>query len=61
MMKNAAITRARNEIAEEQVEKDVLRLKVKYRELEAAEKVVRNIQAEVDDLEISIEVDSAVQ
>lgn len=51
----AAITRARNEIAEEQQKKAVELLKSKLRELAAAETVVANITREIEDLEARIE------
>lgn len=51
----AAITKARNEIAQEQLERGVELLKSKLRELEAAETVVANIKREIVDLEQRIE------
>jgi hypothetical protein len=54
-MSNAAITRARNEVAEENTKKSVELLKVKLRALSAAETVVANIQREIEDLELAIE------
>jgi len=54
-MSNAAITRARNEVAEENTKKSVELLKVKLRALTAAETVVGNITREIADLELAIE------
>lgn len=51
----AAITRARNEIAEENQKKAVELLKGKLREVEAARTVVANIEREIEDLEQRIE------
>ena len=45
---------ARNELAAEQLEKDVKRLKNIYRQLATAEQVVVNLQREVADLEEAI-------
>lgn len=50
-----AIDRARREIAEEEIQKGVARLKVKYRELGAAKTVVANVEREIADLEAAIE------
>lgn len=50
-----AIARAKREIQEENLKKGVDRLKVKYRELAAAEGVVANINREIADLEMAIE------
>lgn len=46
---------ALTELAEEQLQKDVSRLKRKYQELETAKIVVKNIEREVEDLEDAIE------
>jgi hypothetical protein len=54
-MSNAAITRARNEVAEENTKKSVELLKVKLRALTAAETVVGNITREIAELELAIE------
>jgi hypothetical protein len=51
----AAITRARNEVAEENQKKSVDLLKTKLRALNAAETVVGNIQREIAELELAIE------
>ena len=53
--KNAAIIRARNEVAEENQKKAVELLKVQLRSLAAAETVVSNITREIADLELAIE------
>lgn len=53
--KPSAAVIARNELAQEKLEKDVARLKKVYRELEAAEQVVKNLRLEVADLEEAIE------
>ncbi len=55
MSSNAAITRARNEVAEENQKKSVELLKVKLRALAAAETVVANIGREIEELELAIE------
>jgi hypothetical protein len=52
--KESAIQVARREIAAEQLEKDVVKLKIKYREVAAAEKVLKNLGVEVADLEEAI-------
>jgi hypothetical protein len=52
--KESAIQVAKREIAAEQQEKDVKRLKIKYRELAAAEKVLNSLTIEVADLEEAI-------
>jgi hypothetical protein len=51
----AAITRARNEVAEESQKKAVEQLKVKLRALASAETVVANIGREIAELELAIE------
>jgi hypothetical protein len=51
----AAIAKAQREIAEEQMSKAVTALKVKYRELAAAETVVENVKREIANLELKIE------
>jgi len=50
----AAIAKAKQEIADEKMAKDVSRLKAKLRELEAAKVVVANIDREIRDLELAI-------
>jgi hypothetical protein len=50
-----AIAKAREEIEQEELAKGVKALKVKYRELKAAETVVSNIKREIADLEEAIE------
>ena len=50
-----AIDKAKEEVAEENMEKSVKLLKRKLRELEAAETVVANIGREISDLEEAIE------
>lgn len=55
MSQNAAIIRARNEVAEENQKKSVDLLKVKLRALDAAGTVVANINREIIDLELAIE------
>lgn len=50
-----AIARAKAEIAEENLQKGVAKLKTKYRELAAAETVVANIKREIADLEAAVE------
>jgi len=50
-----AIERAKAEIAEENLQKGVAKLKVKYRELAAAQTVVANITREIADLEAAVE------
>jgi phage terminase Nu1 subunit (DNA packaging protein) len=50
-----AIARAKAEIAEENLQKGVQKLKTKYRELTAAKTVVANIEREVADLEQAVE------
>lgn len=50
-----AIARAKQEIVEEEQQKAVMVLKVKYRELSAAQAVVANVEREIADLELSIE------
>ena len=50
----SAITRARNEIAEEETDKAVKLLKAKLREQNAAEVALANIVREIDDLEARI-------
>ena len=49
-----AIQQARNEVAEENLESAVEKLKVKLRELAAAETVVENVTREIADLEEAI-------
>ena len=56
----AAITRARNEIVEEQMKDGVNKLKIKLRELISAEQVVKNVQREIADLEQAIEDGNAI-
>ena len=51
----AAITRARNEVAEENQKKAVSLLKEKLRALDTAETVVANINREIEELELAIE------
>lgn len=51
----AAIAAAKREIEEENQKKAIKLLKDKYRELEAAETVVSNVQREIEDLELKIE------
>ncbi len=51
----AAITKARNEIAQEAQDKAVKLLKSKLREQEAAEVALANIKREIEDLELRIE------
>ena len=46
----AAITQARNEVAKENLEQGVEALKIKLRELAAAEVVVANVTREIADL-----------
>ena len=58
-MSNAAITRARNEVAEENTKKSVELLKIKLRALTAAETVVGNITREITELELAIEQGNA--
>lgn len=58
-MASAAITRARNEVAEENQKKSVELLKVKLRALAAAETVVANIGREITELELAIEQGNA--
>lgn len=50
-----AIARAKAEVAEENLQKGVTKLKTKYRELSAAETVVANIKREIADLEAAVE------
>lgn len=47
--------RAKREVAEEMAKKGVEKLKIKYRELHAAETVVSNIKREIADLELATE------
>ena len=56
----AAIARAKREIAEEAMKEGVAKLKVKLRELSAAETIVRNVQREITDLEQAIEDGNAI-
>jgi len=49
-----AIEKARKDVESEDMSKAVTKLKVKLRELKAAQTVVSNIQREIDDLEESI-------
>jgi hypothetical protein len=52
--KPSAIQVAKKELADEQLQVDVKRLKRKYKELVAAEKVLKNLTTEVADLEEAI-------
>ncbi len=51
----AAITAARNEVAQENQRKAIDLLKTKLRSLASAETVVANIKREIADLELKIE------
>ena len=51
---NSAIEQAKKEVAEENAKKAVAALKIKYRDLANAEKIVANIKREVEDLEASV-------
>ncbi len=50
-----AIARAKQEIADENMQKGIAKLKVKYREKAAAELVVANITREIADIEAAVE------
>jgi len=52
---SAAIARAHQEIAEEQMAKSVIALKAKLRERASAETVLANVNREIADLELKIE------
>jgi hypothetical protein len=51
----AAITQARNEIAQEKLSKAVALLKTKLREEAAAETVLANVRREIAELQLKIE------
>lgn len=54
-----AIDRAKREIAEEEIQKGVAKLKIKYRERASAETVLVNVNREIADLEAAIEQGNA--
>jgi molybdopterin converting factor small subunit len=57
--RKAAIAKAQREIQEEAMEGAVKKLKAKYRERNAADTVVANLNREIEDLEEAIEQGNA--